>query len=222
MTRGESLFAWIYWLFQLALLPVLLAAGNGLLKDPLSEVELNFAYFSANFLCLTVILHRFLGVSAQDAFRRPFYVLRWGVFGLVAYFAATFVTGLIITYFAPDYSNANDSSIMNMLADSPALISLATIFLAPIAEELMYRALIFRTIYNRSRPLAYILTTLIFGAVHVIGYIGVYSPLELGLSMLQYLPAGLCLGWAYAKSGNIYTPILMHIAINQIGVLAMR
>ena len=37
-----------------------------------------------------------------------------------------------------------------------------------------------------------------------------------------YLPAGTCLNLAYRKSGNIITPMLMHIAINITGLVLMR
>jgi membrane protease YdiL (CAAX protease family) len=222
MTRGEALLSWCYWPFQLLLLPILLDMGNGLLKDPFSEVELNFVFFCVNFLCLTVILNRFLGVSAKSALKRPFFVLRSAVLGLALYFAASWVVGLVVGYFSPDFSNANDSTVSDMLSQSPTLITVGTVILAPVAEELMYRALIFRATYNRSRILGYLVSTLLFGAIHVVGYIGIYTPMELGIAMLQYVPAGLCLGWAYARCGNIYAPILMHITINQLAVLAMR
>ena len=222
LTRGEALLSWCYWPFQLLLLPVLLALGNDLLKDPLTEVELNFVYFCVNFLCMTVILHRFLGVSARAAIKRPLYTLQSAFFGFAGYFAASWVVGMVITWLCPDFANANDGAVNDMLAQSPQLITLGTVLLAPVAEELMYRALIFRSVYNRNRALGYLVSTVLFGAIHVVGYIGIYSPLELGMAMLQYAPAGLCLGWAYARSGNIYAPILMHIAINQLGVSAMR
>ena len=222
LTRGEALLSWCYWPFQLLLLPILLGMGNNLLKDPLSEVELNFVYFCVNFLCLTVILNRFLCQSAKSAMQRPFFILRSAVFGLALYFVASWVVGLVVGYLSPDFSNANDSTVSDMLSQSPMLITVGTVILAPVAEELMYRALIFRAAYNRSRILGYVVSTVLFGAIHVVGYIGIYSPLELGIAMLQYVPAGLCLGWAYARCGNIYAPILMHITINQLAVLAMR
>ena len=46
--------------------------------------------------------------------------------------------------------------------------------------------------------------------------------LELFLSFLQYVPAGLCLAWSYEKADSIWAPILIHIAVNQMGNLAMR
>ena len=222
MTRRESVLTWLYWPFQLILLPVLLAIGNTFLKDPLSEVKLNFVYFCINFIFLTVVLHKFLGISFKYAMKRPGYTLQSAFFGFASYFAISMVIGIVIAWLQPDFANANDGSIAGMLSDDPVLITVGTVILAPVAEELMYRALIFRTIYNRNRVLGYIASTLIFGAVHVVGYIGVYTPLELGLAMLQYLPAGICLGWAYARSNTIWAPIIMHIAVNQMGIMSMR
>jgi membrane protease YdiL (CAAX protease family) len=81
---------------------------------------------------------------------------------------------------------------------------------------------IFGSIYKRSRILGYAVSALVFAALHVIGYIGFFAPTHLLLCFLQYIPAGLCLAWAYVMADTIWAPILMHIAINQMGVLAMR
>jgi len=82
--------------------------------------------------------------------------------------------------------------------------------------------LIFRELYGKSRWAAYLVSIAAFAAVHIIGYLRVYSPMELLLSFLQYLPAGLCLAWSYAKSDTIFAPILIHTAVNAIGISAMR
>jgi membrane protease YdiL (CAAX protease family) len=55
----------------------------------------------------------------------------------------------------------------------------------------------------------------------VIAYIGTLSPMRLLLSLLQYLPAGYCLARAYAKSGSLFAPMLIHATINLIAVLLM-
>ena len=63
---------------------------------------------------------------------------------------------------------------------------------------------------------------LLFSAIHILGYIGKASTLTLVLSFLQYLPAGLCLAWSYAKSETILTPIVIHTLINAWGIYEMR
>ena len=42
------------------------------------------------------------------------------------------------------------------------------------------------------------------------------------LCFLQYIPAGIALGWAYVRSGSILTPILIHTLVNAIGVAILR
>ena len=54
------------------------------------------------------------------------------------------------------------------------------------------------------------------------GYFGVYTPMQLLISFLSYLPAGFCLGWAYEKADTIFAPILIHAAVNAIGIYGMR
>ena len=86
----------------------------------------------------------------------------------------------------------------------------------------MYRGLIFRNLYGKSRWAAYIVSILAFAVIHIIGYIGRYSALELLMAFLQYLPAGLCLAWAYTKADTIFAPILIHAAINFLSIHALR
>ena len=50
----------------------------------------------------------------------------------------------------------------------------------------------------------------------------VYSPLEICMAVLQYLPAGLCLAWSYAKADTIFAPILIHAAVNYITINGLR
>ena len=42
------------------------------------------------------------------------------------------------------------------------------------------------------------------------------------MALLQYLPAGLCLAWSYAKSDTIFAPILIHALVNAWGIYEMR
>ena len=99
---------------------------------------------------------------------------------------------------------------------------IGTVVLVPPAEECLFRGLIFRSLYKKSHWAAYILSILAFAVIHIIGYIGQYSPLELVMAFLQYLPAGLCLAWSCVRSETIYAPILIHAAINYITIHGLR
>lgn len=222
MTATEKTLGWVYWALQLLAIPAALTMIAAHFGWPLSEAELNVLFFGINFAVLTVIMHRFLGRSAREGFQKPGRTLQSAFFGYGLYWICSIAFGVLIAYLRPEFANANDATILDMVKENYTLISVGTVILVPMAEELMYRGLIFGSLYNRSRVAAYIVSTLIFAAIHVVGYIGTHEPVDLALSVLQYLPAGICLGWAYARSGTIWAPILMHMAINQTSILTMR
>lgn len=222
MTRAETVGGWIYLVLQLTILPVFLVSVNLLLGSPLSDASLNFVFYALNFICATVIFRRFLLDSLRQALAAPFRCLRSALFGLILYYLLSLLMGFLIVSIAPDFSNANDQNIADQARDNYMLVSIGTVLLVPPVEEVLYRGLIFRGLYNRSRVAAYIASTLVFCAIHVTGYIGFYDPLTLLLCFLQYIPAGLCLGWAYARADSIWAPILMHITVNQIAMSVTR
>ena len=222
LNRGEIWLGWIYWAVQLLVLPTVMDTVLPLLGLDLSVIQFNFIFFALNFLFLTVIFHRFLGEHTKLALKQPFRVLRYAFGGYVFFWISTTVIGIVTAHFVPSFSNVNDAAIMQMAASDYTLTAIGTVLLAPVAEELMYRGLLFGSLHHRSPAGAFILSTIVFAAIHVVGYIGLYRPLILVLCFLQYIPAGLCLGWAYTRSGNIWAPILAHIAINQTSILTMR
>ena len=222
MTSVEKKLGWFYWAFQLLLLPVILNILNDHFGSPVTETELNLLFFVLNFVLLLLIFHRFIFLSCKTGILRPFRTLRLALFGFVLYWVCCYAVGHLILKLDPNFVNVNDQHIFQMTKENYSFTVLGTVLLAPVAEELLYRGLIFGTLYERSALLAYILSTLLFAMVHVVGYIGAYEPMTLLLCLLQYLPAGLCLGFAYARTGSILAPILAHIAINQVAILSMR
>lgn len=222
MTPAEKKLGWFYWVFQLLVLPVALVLLNNHFGAPLTETELNLLFFGLNFLLLVLIFHKFIFHSCKKGILRPFRTLRLALFGFLLYMLCSYLVSEFILRQYPDFINLNDDSIFGMLDENYSLTILGVVVLAPIAEELLYRGLIFGSLYSHSKLLAYLVSTVVFAAVHIAGYITVYQPLELLLSLLQYLPAGLCLGWVYARSGSVLTPILAHIAVNQIAISVTR
>lgn len=218
----ESIYGFIYLALELTILQPLLVLIVYISGLPASDAVLNFLFFSVNFLFVTIILHRYLISSAKHALKNIFATLRSAFVGLVLYWVGSIAVTILVMRISPEFFNVNDSNVSQMTQDSYTLMAIGTVLLVPIAEESLFRGLIFGKLYNRSRVLAYAVSTLAFCAIHVVGYIGLYSPLQLLLSALQYIPAGLCLGWAYASSGTIFSPILIHITINQIAISSMR
>jgi uncharacterized protein len=100
--------------------------------------------------------------------------------------------------------------ISSMLGQSPTWLILLTIgIVAPIAEELLFRGLIFH-MFNRHMnvKIALIIQALLFGAFHLNLVQGLYA------SVL-----GVVLGFAYLLTGSLWIPILMHIVNNSVALL---
>ena len=211
-----------YLVFQFLLLPSLLVEGNAFLAEPLNDAQLNFVYYLINFIALLMIFHDFWGSSLTQAFRHPVLLCQAVILGFVAYYACAEVLEWLIGKLMPSYSNYNDQAIFAMAGTNRFLTVIGTVILVPPAEECLFRGLIFRKLYGKNHAVAYLVSILTFACIHILGYIGTYSPLELAIAVLQYLPAGLCLAWSYTKADTVFAPILIHAAINYVTIHGLR
>ena len=188
----------------------------------LNTAQLNFVYYLVNFIAVLVIFHEFLGSSLSQAFQHPMLLCEAVILGFVAYYALFHVTDWLVGLLVPSFSNYNDEAIFAMSNGNHFLMVIGTVVLVPPAEECFFRGLIFRNLYGKSRWAAYLVSILAFACIHILGYIGTYSALELLMAVLQYLPAGLCLAWSYARADNIFAPILIHAAVNYVTINGLR
>lgn len=220
LTQRQTVWGWRYLGFQLLFLPGLLTLANSLLGTPLDAPGLNLVYFSINFLVTVLLFGSFLREDLRKL--KPLRVLAAACAALAVYWAASYGVGLLNKWLYPDFFNINDSSIAHMADSRFWLTAVGTVLLVPAAEELLYRGVLFGTLRRRNRLAAYGVSVLIFALIHVMSYIGSYPTDLLALCLLQYVPAGLCLAWAYEMSDSIFCPILMHCVINAIGLFATR
>jgi uncharacterized protein len=94
---------------------------------------------------------------------------------------------------------------------STLLAVIAAVILAPVAEELLFRGLLFTALVRRrGLHVAAIVSSLVFAVVHV--DVAVSQPLALvGLTIV-----GMALAYAYQRSGSLLVPIAGHAAFNGI------
>ena len=221
-SRRETLWGGIYLILYISILPLALPLAMMLLFPQLDSAQVNFVYFTMNFAAVTVIFRKYLIQSFRDATHVPFATLRYALLG---YLGSMLLSGLLDSFIIslyPDFMNVNDSNIGSMVQQNYTLMAIGAVILAPITEELLFRGLIFRGLYDRSPAAAHILTMVLFSLIHVSGYVGMYDIKLLFFCFLQYLPAAYCLNFAYRYSGSIISPILMHMLTNLVALSAMR
>ena len=211
-----------YTLFQLFFLPSLLALVLGLVWPGCDGTVRRFLFYLINFSVLVPLLHNYLHQAVGHFYKNAPKILLTALIGFALYYLCNNGLTLLIQKLMPQFFNVNDSNIVATADSNLLLLAMGTVVFVPAAEELMYRGLLYGLCRKRSRILAFAVSTLVFAAIHVTGYIGYYEPLHLLLCYVQYIPAGLILAGAYEFSGNILSPILIHTVINFIGILSMR
>ena len=219
---NETVFGLIYFFLQLLILPAILLVVNMMLPNPLAEAEINVVVFAMNFLAVLIIFRKFLVANFHPILENPMFALRCAGIGALIYMGGNAIVSVVVTLIDPGFTNVNDAMIMGMVQENFGLMTLGTVVLVPLAEECFYRALIFRNLYDKRPWIAYAVSMVLFGLAHVVGYITMYDIGTLAICFLQYLPAGFALAWAYRRSGSIYASILIHMSVNQVGMLLMR
>lgn len=131
----------------------------------------------------------------------------YAIVGFAVYLALGVGLILLIAAVVPDFnaSQAQDTGFSKILAPSNAiLVFLSLVVIAPIAEEIIFRGYLFGTL-RRSLPVwaAAVLTSLVFGLIHLQWNVGVdVFVMSLVSCFLRY------------KTGSLWASILLHMAKN--------
>jgi membrane protease YdiL (CAAX protease family) len=148
-------------------------------------------------------LPRFPGPDPARAVRMG---LGWGV---VAWIGASVVSaGVVVLLQALGIEVEPQAAEQALDLVEPWVAVLAIVVLAPIAEELFFRGVVFNAFLRERGPrMAYIGSAAMFAVIH--------------LSVVALLPIfllGLALAWVYDRTGNLIAPIVMHAVVNGISV----
>lgn len=137
-------------------------------------------------------------------------IITWSIIGLFLAYLAQFTAASIEMYvLGIDPGSENTADIMKVINASTIFLLIPAIF-APILEELVFRKIIFGSLYKRMNFFwAAILSSVAFGVIH----------LDL-THLLIYTGMGLVFSYLYVKTKTIIVPIIVHMGMNTITVLA--
>lgn len=137
-------------------------------------------------------------------------VIGWSILGVFLALFAQMIAASIETYILGiDPGSENTAGIMDIVRSNLLFILIPTI-IAPILEEILFRKIIFGSLYKRMNFFfAALLSALIFGVIHM----------ELA-HLLMYASMGLVFAYLYVKTKRILVPILVHAGMNTMVVLA--
>lgn len=215
LTRKETVSGWIWMAVQF----LLLGSAVTVLAAPLGLMKINFLYHLISACATALIFRRFLCGSIRTFRQETRRVLLTAAACLGVYYLLSTALGAVIFAVDASFSNVNDNTVTGFLRSNPVLTSAATIVLAPISEELLFRGLVFHRARRLGKWAAYVISVAAFAAIHIMGYVGSFSAPRLLLCFLQYIPAGIVLAAGMDATGSIITPMLIHACINAVAVL---
>jgi uncharacterized protein len=136
-------------------------------------------------------------------------IVIWSILGVfMAYFAQAIASILETEVFGIEIGSENTEGIMNITRTIP-LFAIIPAIVAPILEEVIFRKIIFGSLYKRTNFfIAALLSALIFGIIHG-------EPEHI----LIYASMGFVFAFLYVKTKKIIVPIIVHMTLNSISVI---
>lgn len=217
MTPTERVLGWIWLPVNTFLLPILAAVYVYANPDQLSDGALNLVTFAVSAVALLLMLHRFWRESFHRMLDRPGRCLGSMLLGgLVNYALSLAVSPVLLLALDGAVDNPNNAALLEIAQQDLGMIKAASIFLAPLVEEALFRGVVFGSLRPKHRVLAYALSTGLFSLLHVWQYILVSADASLLVYALQYIPSGVALAYCYERSGSIWPPIFLHMLLNTV------
>ena len=153
----------------------------------------------------------------------PFNIIKYVVYGYIFLIAMNYVSMIVSNVLSslfnqPEEISVNQFSIEMILHSNGAIFMvLSAVIMGPIVEELVFRKGIFSLFKNKW--VALILSSLLFGSIHLIGEASLVDAIVNGVS---YILMGFVFGIIYIKTEkNILIPILVHVISNLLSILAI-
>ncbi len=195
-------------LLSLIIIPLLytLSYMNEANAVALSSMALSLVFPAAAFAYLFAKGHTFrqsikeLGLSKNRLMKR-YILLGIGLF--VLFFAAQIAASIT----ANAMHAAINTNVESTLGNLPLYFFVFVVLVAPIDEEILFRGFLVPRI-------GVILSALLFGALHYLSY----------FSLAEFVAAlafGLAAGYAFKKTGSLYTTIIGHMLFDLVNVALM-
>ena len=123
------------------------------------------------------------------------------------------ISNIIIINITNINNSTNQEYVTKLLSKFPLYAIIATVLIAPLTEELIFRLNI-RKIFKND-ILFIIISGLLFGALHLT----VATSIKELLFIIPYSIPGMIFAYTYTKSDNIFVPISLHTLHNTVMII---
>ena len=173
-------------------------AREAFLTSDQANISLNVITYATLFVGLVALLWKDIVIVLKSFKRLRTILLGLSYGGLVIVVVIIYNFIVIATGYEMS-DNQNESSITNLMQSYPLMSLLAFVILGPLVEEMTYRLGLFSLIHRLNRPLAYFVTMLVFGIIHM--SFNKDTIINELVNLPSYILAGTVLTFAYEKEG---------------------
>ncbi len=137
--------------------------------------------------------------------------LAYTILGFVLMFVILPILGAVLYY----YDLYDQEIVTGIVMELPLYILAMAVVVAPISEELLFRALLITKI---RKYVPTIIAVIIAAAIFALFHVGYGSVVQL----IGVFTVGLILGFVYWRSGSILPSMFIHLAYNLMSIMVMR
>lgn len=138
----------------------------------------------------------------------------------IALVVINIVLSLVVMLITGLDNSANQLAIEEMFFQYPFYISFSAVVFAPIVEEGIFRGGFFRWFSSRNIVLAYVLSSFLFGFLHVFDSIFTGNFLDLAF-VVVYSGMGMVFADLYRRTDQMISGVLLHALYNGISIMIL-
>ena len=190
-------------------------------RGAITEAQANLLFYSSGALFLVLTCFSFLRRDFDPLCEHPFYcfgqiALSYAMMMALNLIVSGALSMLLSALDRTTFSNQNNEAVISLVREDSGRMTAMAVFLAPLAEELMFRGALFGTLRRYHRTAAYLLSILLFSVYHVWSF-AIYDA-SYWIYLLQYLPAAWLLCRCYERTDSIWCSIFFHMLINWVSI----
>lgn len=165
--------------------------------------------FAAGLVAILIIMKPYMKAPSTRDAASPGSIVLWVILGVfLAYFSQA-IAGLIENNLLGITNSSENTKMIIEITRAAPLFMIIPALIAPIIEEIIFRKIIFGSLYQRINFFfAALLSALVFGIIHG-------EPEHI----LIYGSMGFVFAYLYVKTKRILVPIIVHMTLNSISVI---
>lgn len=214
LTAGEFWRGWVFFALYFLVFPFLMAGVQWVFDEKwgfyLSDASANVLYYGVTATLVLLVFWNFL----KHGFFLLLDFLPENLFVMLSGLGFFLLLRFFLGFLPLPVQNPALADYAQQFLYEPGATAVILVVLMPLVEEVLFRGLLFGSLRQYSRPIAYILSVLLFSVYNVWQFAFISGDPRYLLLAVTYLPAGLVLTWSYDQGGSIWSPVFLHMAIS--------